>query len=148
MLEHLPRDDYPDDIDYSDQFVDTSNLILSKNDEGQLLVAVDSEIGVGALFGLEDDGEFAFSIDSITRLTGAGLGKVDLATTIPLPGDPDTALMAYTVAFARAKERLDRAPDPKWLGVYNTEKTNLINSLTPRQEFGPVVVSASGAFIF
>lgn len=51
----------------------------------------------------------------------------------PIPGESDNALVCWTVAYARAKEREDRAPDPEWLTLYGTEKTNLLVSLTPRQ---------------
>lgn len=51
----------------------------------------------------------------------------------PIPGESDHALVAWTVAHARAKEREDRAPDPEWLAVYGTEKKNLVQVSTPRQ---------------
>jgi hypothetical protein len=52
----------------------------------------------------------------------------------PIPGESDAALVAWTVAHARAKERDDHMPDPAWLAVYSTEKQNLCEALTPRQE--------------
>lgn len=52
---------------------------------------------------------------------------------VPIPGDCDNALVAWTVAYARAKERDDRAPDPGWLELYAGEKTRLMNSLGLRQ---------------
>lgn len=52
---------------------------------------------------------------------------------VPIPGEADMALVAWTVAYARAKEREDRSPDPEWLAVYATEKSSLLTSLTPRQ---------------
>ena len=51
----------------------------------------------------------------------------------PIPGESDNALVAWVVAYARAKEREDRSPDPSWLAVYATEKQNILVSLTPRQ---------------
>lgn len=51
----------------------------------------------------------------------------------PIPGESDHALVAWTIAHARAKEREDRAPDPEWLTVYGTEKKNLVQVSTPRQ---------------
>jgi len=42
-------------------------------------------------------------------------------------------LIAWTVAFARAKESEDRSPDPNWLSVYATEKAHLLGSLGLRQ---------------
>jgi hypothetical protein len=50
----------------------------------------------------------------------------------PIPGESDNALVAYTVAFARSKEREDRSPDPEWLSIYATEKRSLLVALTPR----------------
>ncbi len=58
----------------------------------------------------------------------------------PIPGEADKAVVCYIVANARAIEREDRAPDPEWLALYATEKTNLIVGLTPRQIQTPDVV--------
>lgn len=51
----------------------------------------------------------------------------------PIPGESDNALIAWCVAYARAKEREDRSPDPSWIAVYGTEKQNILASLTPDQ---------------
>jgi hypothetical protein len=51
---------------------------------------------------------------------------------VPIPGDCDNALVAWTVAYARAKERDDRAPDPAWLSTYKGEKDRLVKSLGVR----------------
>ena len=51
----------------------------------------------------------------------------------PIPGEADSAIIAWTVAYARAKEREDRIPDPGWLMVYKTEKEHLLQSLGLRQ---------------
>ncbi len=58
----------------------------------------------------------------------------------PIPGETDNALVAWTVAYARAKEREDRMPDPNWLAIYGTEKKNTLTALTPRQEQEPEIV--------
>ena len=55
----------------------------------------------------------------------------------PIPGESDQALIAWTVAFAKAKEREDQSPDPNWLAVYGTEKANILTRLTPRQTQEP-----------
>ena len=60
--------------------------------------------------------------------------------TNPIPGESDNALIVWTVAYARAKEREDRSPDPNWLAVYGTEKQNILVRLTPRQEQEPEYV--------
>lgn len=52
----------------------------------------------------------------------------------PIPGESDNALVAWCVAWARAKEREDRMPDPAYLAVYSTDKQALLTALTPRQE--------------
>ncbi len=59
----------------------------------------------------------------------------DLAATAnnPVPGESDAALVAWTVAHARGKEREDRSPDPAWLQIYATEKAHVLVGLTPRQ---------------
>ena len=60
----------------------------------------------------------------------------------PIPGESDNALIAWTVAFARAKEREDRSPDPNWLAVYGTEKQHILQSLGLRQYHEPTYVDA------
>ena len=55
----------------------------------------------------------------------------------PIPGESDNALFAWLIAYARAKEREDRSPDPNWLAVYATEKQSILTRLTPRQEQEP-----------
>ncbi len=60
----------------------------------------------------------------------------------PIPGESDNALVAWMVAYGRAKEREDRSPDPGWLAVYGTEKQNILVSLTPRQTDEEEVVEA------
>lgn len=57
-----------------------------------------------------------------------------ISATNPIPGESDQALIAWIIAYMRGKEREDRSPDPAWLTVYSTEKSNLLTSLTPRQE--------------
>lgn len=61
---------------------------------------------------------------------------------IPIPGEADNALIAWTVAFARAKERDDRSPDPSWLAIYATEKQHLLESLGVREYQEPVITDA------
>lgn len=51
----------------------------------------------------------------------------------PIPGEADNAIIAWMVAYARAKEREDRSPDPNWLAIYKTEKDHLMQSLGLRQ---------------
>lgn len=58
----------------------------------------------------------------------------------PIPGGSDNALIAWVVAYARAKEREDRSPDSNWLAVYATEKQNILTRLTPRQTQEPEYV--------
>lgn len=58
----------------------------------------------------------------------------------PIPGESDNALMAWCIAYARAKDRPDRSPDPNWIAIYSTEKNNLLVRMTPRQTQEPDVV--------
>ncbi len=58
----------------------------------------------------------------------------------PIPGESDNALIAWIVAFARAKEREDKSPDPNWLAIYATEKQSVLTRITPRQTQEPEVV--------
>jgi hypothetical protein len=59
---------------------------------------------------------------------------------VPIPGEADNALIAWTIAYARAKERDDRSPDPAWLAIYSTEKLHLLTSLGLRQYQEPTIV--------
>lgn len=70
------------------------------------------------------------------------LGTLTPESLVPIPGEADNALVAWTVAFARAKEREDRAPDPSWLSIYATEKQHLLQSLGLRQYHEPLYVDA------
>ena len=70
------------------------------------------------------------------------LADLTAASNNPIPGESDNALVAWTVAYARAKEREDRAPDPGWLTIYGTEKQNILVSLTPRQDQEPMITTA------
>lgn len=59
-----------------------------------------------------------------------GAGQI---ATNPIPGESDNALVAWCVAYAKAKQSEDGTPDAGWLTIYGTEKTNILVSLTPRQ---------------
>ena len=74
------------------------------------------------------------------------LATMTSASNNPIPGESDNAIVNWTVAYARAKEREDRSPDPNWLAAYSTEKQNLLQGLGLRQlqepEFSNAVFSA------
>jgi hypothetical protein len=70
------------------------------------------------------------------------LGPMTSASFVPIPGEADNALVAWTVAYARGKEREDRAPDANWLGIYSTEKQHLLQSLGLREYQEPSVAIA------
>ena len=70
------------------------------------------------------------------------LGALTAASNNPIPGDSENAVIAWTVAFARAKEREDRSPDSAWLTVYATEKQHLLQSLGLRDYSKPEYVEA------
>lgn len=57
------------------------------------------------------------------------LGVLTSSDTVPIPGEADNALIAWGVAFARAKESDDHTPDSAWLSIYATEKAHLLQSL-------------------
>lgn len=61
---------------------------------------------------------------------------------VPIPGEADNALVAWTVAFARAKEDENRSPDASWLAIYATEKQHLLQSLGLRQYQEPLLTDA------
>lgn len=68
------------------------------------------------------------------------LAALTISSNNPIAGESDKALVAYGVAFARAKEREDRSPDPGWIAVYATEKQAVLTRSTPRQDQEPQVV--------
>ena len=70
------------------------------------------------------------------------LGTLLSGSPIPIPGEADNALVAWTVAFARAKEAEDHSPDSNWLAIYATEKQHLLQSLGLREYQEPSYVDA------
>jgi hypothetical protein len=70
------------------------------------------------------------------------LAALTSASNNPIPGESDNAVVAWAVAFARAKEREDRSPDPGWLAIYATEKQHLLQSLGLREDQEPSYVDA------
>ena len=61
------------------------------------------------------------------------LGPLDGTMPNPIPGESDQAVIAYTVAYARAKERETRDPDPSWISIYGSEKAMLTEALGVRE---------------
>lgn len=61
---------------------------------------------------------------------------------VPIPGEADNALIAWTVAYARAKESEDRSPDANWLSIYATEKQHILVGLGTRQHQEPEFAEA------
>jgi hypothetical protein len=51
----------------------------------------------------------------------------------PIPGEADLAVIAWTVAYALAKESATHQPDKFWLDVYNTEKQICVEMVQERQ---------------
>lgn len=70
------------------------------------------------------------------------IGQLSADDFIPIPGEADNALVAWTVAYARAKESEERVPDAGWLAIYSTEKQHLLESLGLRQYQEPTYVDA------
>lgn len=70
------------------------------------------------------------------------LGTLTSSSAVPIPGEADAAIIAYTVAFARAKERDDRSPDTNWLAYYSNERQHLLQSLGLRQYQEPSFADA------
>lgn len=82
------------------------------------------------------------SILNLTLTYVPVLGELTEDSVVPIPGEADNALVAWTVAFALAKEREDKSPDPNWLSIYATEKAHLLQSLGLRQLQEPEYVEA------
>ena len=70
------------------------------------------------------------------------LGALTASSNNPIPGESDHALIAWTVAYARAKETESRVPDTGWLSVYATEKQHILARLAPRQVQEPEYAEA------
>lgn len=73
------------------------------------------------------------SVLNVTLTYVPTLGPLTAESNVPIPGEADNALIAWTVAFARAKESEDRSPDANWLSIYATEKAHLLSALESRQ---------------
>lgn len=58
----------------------------------------------------------------------------------PIPGESDQALINYAVAQCRAKEREDSMPDPGWMALFATERTDILERIAIRQIQQPDVV--------
>jgi hypothetical protein len=58
----------------------------------------------------------------------------------PIPGQSDAALKAYAMAYCYAKTREDNKPDPGWLAIFATERTDLMAKLDKRQDQQPDIV--------
>lgn len=71
------------------------------------------------------------------------LDDLDSSDEVPVPGESTNALVAWTVAYARAKETEERSPDPGWLSTYATEKQHILQALGLRQYQEPIYVDAS-----
>ena len=65
-----------------------------------------------------------------------------LQSVNPIPGESDTAVKNFIVAYALAKDREDRSPDPNWLALYKTEKDSCLIASAPRQEQRPRIVQS------
>jgi hypothetical protein len=76
----------------------------------------------------------------LTLVYNHTLATLTASSDNPIPGEADNALIAWALAYARAKEMENRSPDPEWLAIYGTEKTNLVQQLTPRQIQEPEIV--------
>ena len=70
------------------------------------------------------------------------VGTLTSSSNVPIPGECDNALVAWTIAYARSKELESRAPDPSWLAIYAHEKSQLLQSLGLRQTQEPAYVEA------
>ncbi len=84
---------------------------------------------------------FAY-VPTLKTMIYTGSPSSSQIATNPVPGESDQAVIAYAVAFARAKEKPDRLPDAGWLQIYGTEKQSILTALTPRQTQEPEVVEA------
>lgn len=71
------------------------------------------------------------------------LGPLYKESLVPIPGEADNALVAWGVAYARAKEVDSRAPDAEWLSIYGTEKQHLLQSLGLRQYQEPTITDGT-----
>lgn len=78
----------------------------------------------------------------LTLVYNQTLGAIGITSTNPIPGESDNALKAWLTAYAKAKDREDHAPDPEWLAIYGTEKTNLLRQLAQRQIQEPETAEA------
>lgn len=69
------------------------------------------------------------------------IGDLTTNSFVPIPGEADNALVAWTVAYAKAKES-GGGPDGEWVSIYASEKQHLLQSLGLRQYQEPIFVDA------
>jgi len=89
--------------------------------------------------------KIAPTVSSLLNISFSYVPTLPILTStslVPIPGEADNALVAWTVAYARGKEREDRSPDSNWLAVYATEKQHLLQSLGVRQYQEPQLTDA------
>lgn len=109
---------------------------------GEILYAV---MGAGAPVGAPEI-RIAPKLNARVNLSFAYVPTLEAMVNgsyVPIPGEADNALIAWTVAYARAKERSDRSPDPSWIGVYVAEKKTLIHTLDQRQFQEPLITDGT-----
>lgn len=82
----------------------------------------------------------AIAAGSIRLVYIPTVATVTSSDTNPIPGESDLALISWIVAYAKAKQREDGAPDAGWIAIYATEKQNILTRSTPRQEQEPEIV--------
>lgn len=58
----------------------------------------------------------------------------------PIPGESDLCIVAWIVAYAKAKEREDQSPDPNWLAIHTNERDSLLVTSSERQEQAAIVL--------
>ena len=123
--------DLTGEADYSDEIIDTSNVVVGRTSNYQLLLAFDNQLAIDSLFPISP-----LKVSSLQQSVGAASGEVDIDAIIPLVGHPDHALMCWTLAHALSKQKTDRSPDFGWLSIYGQEKQNIINSLVNEPTIG------------
>lgn len=132
-LEFIPRDWNSEDMKQAR----TRGSVTPQNDEiFYAITGQGSPVGPPVIY-------IAPQVDTAVNLTFSyvpTLQPLASSSPVPIPGEPDHALVAWAAAYGLAKEREDREPHPGWIATYATEKEHLLQSLGQRQYQEPEYV--------
>ena len=126
--------------DYTGDLIDIGNMSLGRTSSDDLMIGFDSQLALDTLF----PGNLTIYNIEVNPTTQTR--TVDLDHLIDIPGEPDQALINWTVGYASTRQREGMDPEINWIRLYGDEKKNIINALADE---GPASITEPAAtFIF